>query len=230
MNINPNAYTVLCFGDSNVYGQRAEDVDKGRWPIDIRWTGVLQALLGETYSVIEEGLNGRTTDLDEQRSGRNGRTYLIPCLESHSPVDFLVLGLGANDLKPQFQRSVPEIADSLDRLLADIETAPARWGGWPPRVILLAPLPFDDTKPDFYEFVSRDLAPDLLPRLHALSAAIRALAAERGLGLVDLGSVAKAGDDGCHLSVDSHHAVAAAVADAIRGSGPTVHSGQFESA
>jgi lysophospholipase L1-like esterase len=216
MNLNPDARTVLCFGDSNTYGQRAEDVDKGRWPIDVRWTGLLQRLLGESYSVIEEGLNGRTTDLDEQRPGRNGRTYLIPCLESHYPVDFLVLGLGANDLKPQFQRSVPEIAASVDRLLDDIETTPARWGGRPPRVVLLAPLPFDDTKPDFYEFVPRDIAPDLIARLHALVAAIRAVAANRGLGLVDLGSVAKTGDDGCHLSVDSHPVVAAAVATAIR--------------
>ena len=216
MNLNPDARTVLCFGDSNTYGQRAEDVDKGRWPIDVRWTGVLQRLLGDSYSVIEEGLNGRTTDLDEQRPGRNGRTYLAPCLESHYPVDFLVLGLGANDLKPQFQRSVPEVAAALERLLDDVETAPARWGGRPPRVVLLAPLPFDDTRPDFYEFVARDVAPDWIARLHALVAAIRALAANRGLGLVDLGGLAKTGDDGCHLSVDSHLVVAAAVANAIR--------------
>ena len=48
--------------------------------------------------------------------------------------------------------------------------------------------------------------------------AVRALAARRGLGLVDLGGLAKAGDDGTHLSVDSHPAVAAAVAAEIRAS------------
>lgn len=216
MNVNPDARTVLCFGDSNTYGQRAEDVDRGRWPIDVRWTGRLQRLLGDGYAVVEEGLNGRTVDIDEQRPGRNGRTYLIPCLESQHPVDILVLGLGTNDLKPQFQRSVPEIAASLDRLLDDIETAPADWGGWPPRVVLLAPLPIDDTRPGFHEFVPQDVALELVPRSHALAAAVRALAAERGLGLVDLGTVAKAGDDGIHLGVDSHAAVAAAVATEIR--------------
>jgi lysophospholipase L1-like esterase len=218
MNINPDARRVLCFGDSNVYGQRSEDVDKGRWPIDVRWTGLLQRLLGDGYSVIEEGLNGRTTDLDEQRPGRNGRSYLIPCLESHHPVDILVLGLGGNDLKPQFQRSVPEIAASLARLLDDIQTAPTRWNGRPPRVVLLAPLPFDDTRPDFYEFVPPDLAAHVVPQSHELAAAIRNLAAERRLGLVDLGSVAKPGDDGCHLSLDSHPAVAEAVAIQVRAS------------
>jgi lysophospholipase L1-like esterase len=216
MNVNPDARTVLCFGDSNTHGQRAEDVDRGRWPIHIRWTGRLQRLLGDGYAVVEEGLNGRTVDLDEQRPGRNGRTYLIPCLESQQPVDILVLGLGFNDLKPQFRRSVPEVAASLGRLLDDIATAPANWGGRPPRVVLLAPLPIDDTRPDFHEFFPRDIATDLVVRSHALAAAVRALAADRGLGLVDLGSVAKTGDDGIHLSVDSHPAVAAAVAAEVR--------------
>ena len=218
MNIDPAARRVLCFGDSNTFGQRAEDVGKGRWPVDVRWTGRLQGLLGDGYSVIEDGLNGRTTDLDEQRLGRNGRAYLIPCLESQHPVDILVLGLGGNDLKPQFRRSVPEIVAALDRLLDDVEAIPANWGGQPPRVVLLAPLPVDDTRPDFSTFVPRDIAPELVERSHQLAAAVRGLAAERGMGLVDLGQVATAGDDGIHLSVDSHPAVAAAIAAEIRAS------------
>ncbi|WP_433376678.1 GDSL-type esterase/lipase family protein [Actinoplanes sp. CA-142083] len=216
MNTDPDARTVLCFGDSNTYGQRAEDVDKGRWPVDIRWTGLLQRLLGDGYAVVEEGLNGRTIELDEQRPGRNGRAYLIPCLESQHPVDILVLGLGFNDLKPQFRLGVPQVAASLNRLLDEVDAAPANWGGRPPRVVLLAPLPIDDTRPGFHEFFRREVAPELIVRSHALAAAVRDLAAERGLGLVDLGSVAKTGDDGIHLSVDSHPAVAAAVAGEIR--------------
>ncbi len=53
--------------------------------------------------VIEEGLGGRTTIWDEPFSeGRNGRTYLLPCLESHAPVAVLVIMLGTNDLKAVF--------------------------------------------------------------------------------------------------------------------------------
>ena len=53
--------TILCYGDSNTYGYNP--VNGLRYPKDVRWTGVLQKLLGEQYAVIEEGCNGRTTVL-----------------------------------------------------------------------------------------------------------------------------------------------------------------------
>ncbi|WP_412538281.1 GDSL-type esterase/lipase family protein [Longispora sp. K20-0274] len=217
MNTNPDAVTVLCYGDSNTYGQRGEDVDRGRWPIDVRWTGLLQDLLGDGYSVIEEGLNGRTTDLDyPDRVGRNGRAYLVPCLQSHDPVDVVVLWLGANDLKPQFGRSVADIAVALGRLLDDIETMPSYREGPPPRIVLLGPTPIDSTRPDFSEFCPPEFAPALVAKADELRVAVRALAAERGVGYADVGAVAGVGDDGMHLARDAHPAVAALVAGAVR--------------
>src|SRR5476651_2205463 len=103
MTTNPNAITVLCYGDSNTWGQKPDK--SGRYPADIRWTGRLQQLLGNGYYIIEEGLGSRTTDLDyDKKSGRNGKIYLIPCLESHNPIDVVVLMLGTNDLKIEFDR------------------------------------------------------------------------------------------------------------------------------
>ena len=43
---------ILCFGDSNTFGTNPAG---GRWPLEVRWTGVLQQLLGPGYRVIEEG-------------------------------------------------------------------------------------------------------------------------------------------------------------------------------
>lgn len=216
MNTNPNAITVLCYGDSNTYGQRGEDVDKGRWPIDVRWTGLLQDQLGDGYSVIEEGLNGRTTDLDyPDRIGRNGRTYLIPCLQSHHPIDVVVLWLGSNDLKPQFHRSVEDIAAALGGLIDDVETSVTDRDGQPTRIIILGPTPIDDTRPDFFEFFPPGDAAELVAKSHQLAGAFRALATERGTGFAAVGGVARVGDDGLHLSRDSHPAVAALVAHAI---------------
>ena len=43
--------TILCYGDSNTYGYNP--VNGLRYPKDVRWTGVLQKLLGEQYAVIE---------------------------------------------------------------------------------------------------------------------------------------------------------------------------------
>ena len=67
MNTNPNAINILCFGDSNTYGQKPDKT--GRYEANVRWTGVLQQLLGDGYYVIEEGLGSRTTDADCDHQG-----------------------------------------------------------------------------------------------------------------------------------------------------------------
>ena len=46
---------------------------------------------------------------DELRPGRNGATYLDPCLHSHGPIDLVVLMLGTNDLKIRFQATPTDI-------------------------------------------------------------------------------------------------------------------------
>ncbi|GIG58762.1 hydrolase [Longispora fulva] len=212
---NPDAVTVLCYGDSNTQGERPSDYDLGRWPADVRWTGQLQDLLGDGFSVIEEGLGGRTTDVDyADRVGKNGRTYLRPCLDTHTPLDIVVLMLGTNDLKIVFDRSADQIAAAVGGLLDDIETYGVGRAG-PPKVILLSPAPVDDTKPGYYA--------DEIPRYDTASVAksreladrLRALAEKRGHLFADIGIVAEVGDDGVHLTRDSHSAVAALVAARI---------------
>lgn len=47
---------ILCYGDSNTFGT---DPIMGRHPDDVRWTGVLQKLLGAIITVIEGRLRQR---------------------------------------------------------------------------------------------------------------------------------------------------------------------------
>jgi len=94
MNTSPNAKVVLCYGDSNVYGQMPGSLE--RYPSDVRWTGLLQNLLKSEYCIVEEGLGGRTTDLDNPNPdvpSRNGLDYYKPCLDGHLPVDIVVIML-----------------------------------------------------------------------------------------------------------------------------------------
>lgn len=96
--------TILCHGDSNTWGYvPSGDYTKGieRYSRNIRWPGALQSYLGnDYYYIIEEGLNSRTTNIDYQvQPNRNGKTYLPPCLYSHSPINFVILALGGNNLK-----------------------------------------------------------------------------------------------------------------------------------
>ncbi len=101
--------TILCYGNSNTWGAVLGTGE--RYAPFIRWTGVLAQELGAMYRVIEEGPNGRTTLWDDPIEGyKNGKEYLIPCLESHRPIDLVVMMLGTNDLKIRFSVPAYDIA------------------------------------------------------------------------------------------------------------------------
>ena len=129
---------MLCYGDSNTYGYVPET--GMRYPKTVRYTGRLQLLLGEKYDVIEEGCNGRTTIYDDPVDGwKNGLDYLKPCLNSHKPVDIVILMLGSNDLKTSFGLSAADIAHSVAILVDVIQYFTAEKQGFVPKIILVSP-------------------------------------------------------------------------------------------
>ncbi|MEW6058013.1 MAG: GDSL-type esterase/lipase family protein [Bdellovibrionota bacterium] len=68
-------------------------------------------------------MNGRTTAVDDPtREGRNGRTYLSACLDSHVPLDLVIFMLGTNDLKAKYLPS-PEVICQRMRDLVKITKA-----------------------------------------------------------------------------------------------------------
>lgn len=120
--------TILCYGDSNTWGYAAEKFDTTtlqieRYPRNVRWTGRLQMLLGQDYYVVEEGLSGRTTNVDAiDPPDRNGARYLPPCLYTHAPIDLVILMLGINDLKNNYHRSAEDVANGLKELITIIQS------------------------------------------------------------------------------------------------------------
>jgi len=113
---------ILCFGDSNTYGLRPDNGD--RYGSDIRWPGILSKKLGTSdYRVVEEGLCGRTTVFEDRtRIGRNGSLYLPVFLESHYPIDTVVLMLGTNDCKSVYNASSVVIGRGIEILLKQIRS------------------------------------------------------------------------------------------------------------
>ena len=102
-------------GDSNTWGYDAET--NGRFPDDVRWTGRLSERLGDSYTVIEEGLSGRTTVFEDPlNEGMSALQYLYPCLMSHAPLDYMIVMLGTNDCKERFSATAKNIADGMKRL------------------------------------------------------------------------------------------------------------------
>lgn len=129
---------IVCYGDSNTWG--ADPTGVGRFPPDVRWTGVLQHELGAGYKVIEEGLNGRTTNIDDTiEEDRNGRAQLPPIIESHRPFDLMIIMLGTNDLKARNNRSAADIAQSASKLAEIAKRSQAGPNDENPRVLLMAP-------------------------------------------------------------------------------------------
>ncbi len=130
--------TVLCYGDSNTYGFSPET--GMRYPKNVRYPGRLQMLLGDEFAVIEEGCNGRTTIYDDPIDGwKNGLDYLKPCLNSHKPVDIVILMLGSNDLKATFHLTAKEIAEGAGVLVETIRSFTTEKQGFIPQIILVSP-------------------------------------------------------------------------------------------
>merc|ERR1711963_558899 len=104
--------------------------------------------MGE-YHIIPEGLNGRTTVVDDPYEnvffcghggqGMCGRRYLTPCLYSHRPVDLVILGLGGIDLKSRFGLTATDISSGVMILVGDILQSAAGPGEKPPKVLVLSP-------------------------------------------------------------------------------------------
>lgn len=213
MNILPAAKSILCFGDSNTWGQKPDKT--GRYPANVRWTGVLQDALGDDYYIIEEGLSSRTTDLEySKKPGRNGRAYLEPCLDSHRPLDLVILMLGTNDLKIEFNRSAEQIAAAIKGLVGLIQEKTKQHSASVP-ILLVSPIHIIDTAPRFAEFYTGTYDHESALKSQQLANEIKRVAAETGCEFVDAATVAEPGEDGIHFSAASHPALGKLIAEQI---------------
>ena len=198
---------ILCFGDSNTYGFIPFG---GRYGDDVRWTLTLARLLGPEYVVHEEGQNARTTSLDDPfEPYKNALDYIIPCLESHVPLDLTILMLGTNDMKEYFRPSVEKITGGIRRLtqiILDVTQAP---------VLLVSPIHIGDT------MASTPCAPTFPPASVEISkklgGAYKGVAAELGTAFLDAADYAEADPSDClHFTAESHRRLAEVLCEKIR--------------
>lgn len=216
MNINPDAKTVLCYGDSNTWGQTPDKTSR-RYPCDVRWTGVLQKILGDNYYVIEEGLSSRTTDLNyRKKPGRNGRSYLEPCLDSHNPIDVVVLMLGTNDYKIEFNRSVEEIAQATKELVEIIKDKTAKYTGSSAKIVLVSPILVEGENSRLKEWYSEHYDESSIKKSQDLAQFLEVVARQTDCVFVDAAQVAVAGEDGIHFDQISHQKLGELLAGYIK--------------
>lgn len=198
--------TILCYGDSNTWGWNP--VTKKRYGVDERWTGVLRNELGSGYWVIEEGQNGRTTVWEDPiERHKNGAAYLPACLESHSPLDLVIIMLGTNDLKARFSLPACDIARGAGVLVDIVQKSQSGPDGRPPGVLLIAPPPVGKLS----EFA--DLFEGALEKSRMFGTCYKQVAEEYGCHFLNAGEIVKPSDaDGVHLDAESHRKLGVAVA------------------
>ena len=127
---------ILAFGDSNTWGLVPGSKNHERYPWGVRWTSILQDKLSDDVRIVEEGLCGRTTVFeDELRPGRKGESALAFLMESHYPLDGVIIMLGTNDCKTVYNASAHIIGIGMERCLDTIERYVS-----PQRILLVSPI------------------------------------------------------------------------------------------
>jgi lysophospholipase L1-like esterase len=201
---------ILCYGDSNTWGY--DPISKGRFADHIRWSGVLSGILGNGYTVIEEGLGGRTTVWEDPIEGyKSGVKYLIPCLQSHSPLDLVIIMLGTNDLKKRFSLSAYDIAQGAGVLVQTVLQSQAGPADTAPEILLLCP-PKATKLTDFAQlFEGAEAKSAKFPEEFAR------VARELKCPLLDTTAVVVTSQaDGIHIEAGQHQRLGEAVAQKVK--------------
>ena len=209
---------IVCFGDSKTHGYCAESWDcadgGSRFNEEERWTCLLQQLLGPDYLILEEGLGGRTTVFDDPLTeGLSGLSCIFPALQSHKPVDLLILMLGTNDTKERFGCSAECISQGMERLIVKARNTEC-WSGERPNILLICPPyildgvyggPFGGT-----------MGTGCAEKSQALAPFYEAVARRRGCAFLDAEGLAEFNRTDCmHLTRSGHAALARKLAELV---------------
>ncbi|MBO5892483.1 MAG: hypothetical protein J6Q30_07225 [Oscillospiraceae bacterium] len=190
--------TILCYGDSNTWGCVPGVLT--RHPKEVRWTSVLERLLGDEYEVITDGINGRTTMWDDpENQCRNGLKGLGYSLYRAKPLDLVIVMLGTND---DHYTDNAGYRDGLyvlaDRIMKANKCFPGTSPVFPgePKLLLISPI--ERTVQKFPEMTAE-------------------VAEKVGAYWMDAAQFAKASPaDGCHMDAENHLALGQAVYEKVK--------------
>ena len=203
---------ILCFGDSNTFGTNPSG---GRWGLHERWPGVLQDQLGPDYRIIEEGLGGRITVMEDFLEGdKNGSRHLPVLLHSHRPLDMVIIMLGTNDMKHRFNMLPVDIAAGAAQL-GELAENYAYGPGYPvPRILLISPIHIREGIEHSPYTGFTEKAVDVSRQL---SGYYRVQAEKHHWLFLDAASVAEPSlRDKLHMEKDSHGALAEAIFQIVK--------------
>lgn len=207
---------ILCYGDSNTWGYMPGTGE--RYPESVRWTKRMASLLGEGYEVLEEGLNGRTTVLDDPyspcRSGLDGLGY---ALLTQKPLDLAILMLGTNDLSITDAVRATQGVEVLARRILDADVV---YRGSQPifpngaKLLLVSPIRFHR---DIFKRGPAVRAWDKFDESVKMAGLCRDLAERLSVWFLDAAQYAEPSEVDCvHMTREGHLALGVAMAQKVR--------------
>ena len=162
--------------------------------------------------MIEEGLNGRTNVTnEEERPIRSGLDVLPVLLESHRPLDLVVIMLGTNDLKHDFDLSAEQIADGARRVCRSVIDCEYLMDN-PPQILLISP-----THVELVTVEEQDLFIGAVEKSRELAEHYQAVAEDLGIHFLDASKIVVKTDlDGVHWNARQHRDFGESLSGTIR--------------
>jgi lysophospholipase L1-like esterase len=179
--------TILAYGDSLTFG--ANPTGGPRHAYEDRWP-----------TALERGLNGEARVIAD----RNGARVLPTLLDSHKPLDLVIIMLGTNDLKVYLNGTAFGAAMGIKRLVQIVRQHPYDANQPVPQVVIVAP-------PLTVETDHADLHPMFAPRAdeaRLFDVYYSRVARDLGAGYFNAADVAVADKaDGVHLDPANTRAI-----------------------
>lgn len=192
---------VLCFGDSNTYGFVPEKCT--RYDKNTRWTGVLQALCGSDFSIIEGGCNNRTAFVDNPAGAEQTGYKILPEYFTKDYFDIVVLAIGINDLQLFFRPTLEEFEQGIEKLIQITKNLSPK-----SKIILICPskLNLAGINNGIFSYQFDKIS---VEKSGKLSPIYKSLAEKYKCHFIDLNNIVDVSPlDGLHFSAESHKKIA----------------------
>ena len=209
--IKDSAKTIVCYGDSNTWG--AVPLSDDRYPRNVRWTGVLQSLLGDDYEVINEGLCGRTfVGHDPVKPWRTGINHIQSIVETADPCYLTIIMLGTNDIKTTYGFEPNDIVLHLEQTINAIRDENLNLQIVPKILIICPAKPVEPTSGKIDERLIR--WPEFLD---FFAKAFKKVAEKQGCYYLNAGDIIISSKiDGYHLDPDAHAILAKKLSEIVK--------------
>lgn len=203
---------ILCYGDSLTWGYSPQGT---RHDFVDRWPSVLNEELGlQNARVFNEGLNGRTTVFDDfaVAANRNGAQTLPTILDTHTPLDLVIIMLGTNDLKNYLCGNVTATTRGVGRLVEIIKSYPYFLDVEAPPILIVSPPHCVETE----EPVLAGIFDGAVEKSKEFAQEYKALSELTGCTFFDAATIANASSiDGVHLDATNTRAIGKNIAPLV---------------